>query len=456
MKTRISVVVSAVSAVAAIAAPAGSAAVSPKCLPANVKAGAVLTDCDLSGRDLSGRDLSNANLTRANLSKANLSRANLSGANLSGATLTGANLASTRFAGSNPSFPGRISWTPANLYGVKSGRITGTPANLPVGSTAKIPTGFTACYWYGCAYELSNSIGAGVNFCGYDDCRPKAAWGVSWKLVKGYLIGPGANLASAKLSGADLRTADLNDKVNFKSADLTGANLTGADVRGADFTSAKMASVKLSGSWIQGAVFKSATLTNATITGVSGCRVDWGRGYTDGSHYWTTQYTARGDGADLGSTELFGLAIDGTYNPETGFTAPRRDCLSGVRTTCGWAAGTQHNPPWTASIICGVSFSGANLTGAKISGMLPNATFTGANLTNAAVGSSTGVGWVALNGARFDSAKLAGAKIDGGVKYYATFKNATTSSTTNLFSAVCTTAPNGSFTYSNQNGFCKQ
>jgi len=362
---------------------------------------------------------------------------------LSGAILTGANLTSTRFAAANPTFPGRISSNPANLYGVKSGGITGTPLNLPIGSLAKVATGFYPCYWYGCSYELSPSIGAGANFCGYDNCEPKSAWKVTWSLVNGYLIGPGANLASAKLSGADLRSVDLAHKTNLKGAYLTGANLSGNDLRYSDFTSAHMSGANLSGTWLQGAIFASATMTNANLTAVSGCQVNWGRQSSDGSHFWTSSYTVKGDGSDF---SILANNVDGTFHPDTGATAPRRDCLSGVKTTCGWASGTYHSPPWSAAISCGVSFSKANLTGAKITGMLPSANFAGANLTDALVGTTS---WVSINGAKFTSAKLAGAKIEGGTKYYATFKGASTSSKTSLGNTYCTTLPDGKFVYTN-------
>jgi uncharacterized protein YjbI with pentapeptide repeats len=400
-------------------------------------------NADLSDCDLSGMNLANKNLKGANLKGANLTNANLSGANLSGAILTNTNLTSTRFAAANPTFPGRISSNPANLYGVKSGGITGTPLNLPVGSLAKISTAFSTCYWYGCTYELSPSTGAGTNSCGYDDCEPKSAWKVTWSLVKGYLIGPGANLASAKLSGTDLRSVDLAHKTNLKGAYLTGANLSGNDLRYSDFTSAHMSGANLSGTWLQGAIFASATMTSANLTGVSGCQVSWGRQSSDGSHLWTRSYTVKGDGSDFG---ILANNVDGTFHPDTGATAPRRDCLSGVKTTCGWASGTYHSPPWSAVISCGVSFAKANLTGAKITGMLPSANFTGANLTNALVGTTS---WASINGAKFTSAKLAGAKIEGGNKYYATFKGASTSSKTSFGNTYCTTLPNGKFAYTN-------
>ena len=125
--------------------------------------GANLTDADLSGADLKGDNLTGANLTGANLTDANLSDANLSGADLRGANLTKANL------------------TGANLKGVISGGITGSNYKLPVG----------------------------------------------WKLVKSYLIGPGANLTDANLTKANLTDANLIG-ANLTDANLTGAKLTGA------------------------------------------------------------------------------------------------------------------------------------------------------------------------------------------------------------------------------------
>ncbi|MBR58824.1 MAG: hypothetical protein CMH54_12495 [Myxococcales bacterium] len=71
--------------------------------------------------------------------------------------------------------------TGADLTGVQSGGIRGKPRNLPKG----------------------------------------------WKLVKGYLIGPGAPLRNADLKGANLKGA------NLKGASLSGAYLEGAKLEGA-------------------------------------------------------------------------------------------------------------------------------------------------------------------------------------------------------------------------------
>ncbi len=59
--------------------------------------------------------------------------------------------------------------------------------------------------------------------------------------VKGYEIGPGADLKGADLAGADLAWADL------EGADLTGANLAGADLKGANLGWADLTGADLKG-----------------------------------------------------------------------------------------------------------------------------------------------------------------------------------------------------------------
>jgi hypothetical protein len=59
--------------------------------------------------------------------------------------------------------------------------------------------------------------------------------------VKGYEIGPGANLKGANLAGANLGWADL------EGADLTGANLEGADLTGANLGWADLEGANLKG-----------------------------------------------------------------------------------------------------------------------------------------------------------------------------------------------------------------
>ena len=67
-----------------------------------------------------------------------------------------------------------------------------------------------------------------------------------WRLVAGYLVGPTANLRGAKLSGADLSGADLS------GADLTDAVLEGANLANAKFTGATMAGTVCPNGFIAG------------------------------------------------------------------------------------------------------------------------------------------------------------------------------------------------------------
>ena len=143
--------------------------------------GAVLTGANLTGANLNyadlthatvlGTDLTNATVHDAklqfsNLSGSNLTNVNLGWTNLSYATLTGVTLTGTNF-------------NSANLNGVSSGGIAGSPLGMLDGKD------------------------------------------VTWMVIGGYLVGPGANLAGADLSGLDMTNADL-----------AGSALDGADIFG--------------------------------------------------------------------------------------------------------------------------------------------------------------------------------------------------------------------------------
>ncbi|HQQ62497.1 MAG TPA: pentapeptide repeat-containing protein [Pseudomonadales bacterium] len=175
-----------------------------------------------------GADLSGANLTGVDLSSANLN-----GANLYNVVLTNAVLANTDLSN-------------ADLNKVKSGSITGTPAALPV----------------------------------------------NWRLINGYLVGPGARLKSADLTGANLANLDLNgtelwlailDSANLSNTVLTNvslssahlpnatlisANLTDANLYGADLTNANLANANLTNVYLGNANLSGAVLTGAILSGV--------------------------------------------------------------------------------------------------------------------------------------------------------------------------------------------
>src|SRR5205807_732156 len=113
-----------------------------------------------------GADLRGADLTGRDLTGANLSGANLTGANLTNADLSGANLSGAKLAG---------------VVSVPNG-LNGTPTHLPA----------------------------------------------DWRLINGFLVGPGSNLTRAYFIGQNLSGSNLSGAV-LTDALLTNANLTNAD-----------------------------------------------------------------------------------------------------------------------------------------------------------------------------------------------------------------------------------
>lgn len=231
-----------------------------------------LTGCDLSSRslansNLSGSNLSNANLSGTTLAGANLTSANLANANLSAMTLTGANLTSTNLAG-------------ANLAGAISGSISGLPAQLPSDQ---------------------------------------------WRIVNGYLAGPGANLVDAHLEGAMLQGVTLVGanlaSAHFQTADLSGSNLQGqnlssAQLQAATFNGARLDNVtitaaqaaKFVGTFLTGAHMTSAALSGADFTGADLTNADLTSAQLPGATF--TSSTMAGTqlaGADLSANTSIGI-----------------------------------------------------------------------------------------------------------------------------------------------------
>ena len=131
----------------------------------------VAPGADLARHDLSMMDLSDADLSHADLTGADLSHNNIAGANLSHAVLVGADISLSTLRGANLK---GANLKGANLKGASSGGIIGVPRLLPA----------------------------------------------KFRLVQGYLVGPGCDLGDANLTGA-----------NLAGADLTGANLAGTNLR---------------------------------------------------------------------------------------------------------------------------------------------------------------------------------------------------------------------------------
>lgn len=276
-------------------------------------AGVDWSGCNLSSAVLTGADLSTANLSQANLTNAGLSNANLSGASLAGANLTaaflqGTNLSSANLTGANLTQAlvrnanlDKADLSGATLTGVNSRLITGTPAHLPA----------------------------------------------NWTLVKGSLIGPGANLINDQLGGAAL-----------SGADLAGAQLDGADLTGADLSRANLTGASLIGTILTSANLDGTNLANATLTAVV-------------------------SGGITGTP----AALPAAWLVRAGFLMGPGINLSGANLSTRGLAGVD----LSGANLSRVNFTNANLSKANLAHAdLTSATLTGANLFRAVL---TGATW---------------------------------------------------------------
>ena len=151
-------------------------------------AGATFTNANLTNTTVNALFVApGADFTGANLTGASWQLGDLSNARLTGTTVTGARLLMT-------------------LTGVLSGGIVGTFA--------------------------SNGLPAG------------------WRLVAGYLVGPGANLLGADFASQNLTGVDFSD-LNLTGTNLQRANLTNAVLRDTN---------------LRGVVLTGATITGANFT----------------------------------------------------------------------------------------------------------------------------------------------------------------------------------------------
>lgn len=181
--------------------------------------GASLVGADLTARDLTGATLSRANLTGAHLAGATLDGANVVYANLARADLTGVVAHATDLSGSTLGATklGSADLSTSTLLAVTSGSVTGTPTALPT----------------------------------------------AWRLVHGYLVGPGANLSGADLHGQKLAGFDLHE------VSVGGGNFAGADLHGADLTSSFWVTASLVGADLRGAILTSADLSSSDLSRVN-------------------------------------------------------------------------------------------------------------------------------------------------------------------------------------------
>lgn len=333
--------------------------------------GANLAKINLDGVDLTGANLSGATLTAATgraisaqglvnvptgykvinghlvgpglkLDYANLSGGDLSGMNLTGAKFTGANLTGANLTGANLS---GVNLDTAILDGIKSGNNTQGPSRLPPGY---------------------------------------------WKKIKGYLVGPGANLAGANFSG--LR---FPDGTYWTSANLRGANFSGSSMLWAQFWKADLTSANFTGATTDNSSFYEANLTNANLT------------------------NANLNEPYLAETDLTGITMTGMKS--RGIMGTPKVLPIGVKLINGVFIGrgarigsvSMAGSNFSNADLTNLDFKGVNLTGANFAGSnITGVDFTNANLSLVRSGGLTGTPAFLPAGWRVISGYLVGPKAD--------------------------------------------
>ena len=189
-----------------------------------------------------------------------------------------------------------------------------------------------------------------------------------WKLLHGFLVGPGANLsganlASLNLSGADLTGANLQG-TSFYSTNLSHANLTAANLASASLSYANITGTRFANALMKGVISSYEVGQPAALP------ANWQ--VVDGSYEGRTVAYLVGPGASIGGAQLKGLTLTNLN-------------LSGIYMAGSTLVGTSlagstlTNATLASSNLQTVDFTGVNATGANFS----NADFEGANLTNA-------------------------------------------------------------------------
>ena len=261
-----------------------------------------LTNSDLSGVDVSGINLSGATIYNSKSGKVAHSPLTILPTNYGfiGDYIVGpnVNLSMVDFSGADLRYTNltNVNFGSANLYNVKSGNITGIPAQLPL--TFSFVSGFII----GPGTDLSGADLSGGNLggCNINDAdltnasfynvlsggvqgTPRLPLTVPYRITtNGYIVGPsvnlnGANFVSINMQGLTLTNAIMTN-VDFENAkfggnvgvpriltppyihvqtELSGGYVVGPrmDLSSANFTNANIATADLSGANLANAVF---------------------------------------------------------------------------------------------------------------------------------------------------------------------------------------------------------
>jgi uncharacterized protein YjbI with pentapeptide repeats len=376
--------------------------------------------------DFSGKDLRNVNFGSANLTGANFSGAILDNVNFNNSTLTGANFDDTNLSS-------------ASFSNVTSGQITGTVTGLPsgwklingylVGRTARLygadlsgadlsGMDLTSTYLALANLSSSNLSGtklyaadlwsanlSGANLSGVSSggigSGPSSLPG-SWHFIRGYLVGPKANLDGVDFSnldlsywdfsGANLSHARLVDSTfrgtNFVGATLAGANFSYSFLGDADFTDADLSSSSFNMS-----TFENTNFTRAKLLSVSRVCHDYWACYYDTEHRYgfarTVLTGVKTQGLNI-SFSNYNFSMPSGWTFRNGmFFGPTAD-LSGL----SLRQVDLSNLNLSSANLSGVDLSSANLSGTDLS----NAVLSGVK-SRAVVGTpSLPAGWILANG----------------------------------------------------------
>jgi uncharacterized protein YjbI with pentapeptide repeats len=382
-------------------------------------------------------DWSGCNLAGAALSGAHLDVANLTGADLTGATLSVANLTGARLAG-------------ANLTGVTATHVVLRQADLTGADLTGANLGFAA--WSGATVAGTVLTGATLDFAASADLAGvPASLPAGWHLVRGYLLGHGANVQLANLSGIDLSGYDLSQAL-LSRVDLTGSTLTSADLSGTHLDQVE----------VQGLVITSANLSGidaSRLTGVPAVLpTGWvvRAGHLLGPTALLVGSFAAVDltgldlsGATLSSALLSNLSLVGTdLSTATMHLVSSSNVVSDATTVLpsGWSvtAGYLVGPgaQLQSAVLSGVDLTGRSLPGillplANLNGAtLADASLIGADLTQASVTSANlnraDLSGAFLNSANFTLTSLRGAHFEGAILGVTSFYGADLTGATGL------------------------
>ena len=404
---------------------------------------------------------SGANLTDANLSGLNLAGATLTSATLTGVVSggitgtptslpTGWKLIQGYLIGPGANLDGATLTNSANLIGVTSGGITGTPISLPTGW--KLVNGYligAGANLQGASLETADL--AGVMSGGITGTPTSLPTG--WKLISGYLIGPGANLDGASLANANLTDALFTNAIltrvssggitgtpaslppewrlingfligpgaNLKDANLFGFDLEGADLRGADLTRAD-----LRGASIEQASLEGAILDRVKSGGTLGLPASLPARWTLTGSYLIGP-KAQVAGMDLSGTDLTGVS-SGELSGTPAALPVGWSLIDGYLVGPGANLESSNfaNVYLTSVDLTNSNLKNATLTNVALTGtILEGAVLEGASLTNVASGELIGTpaslpnGWQKKYGylfgpsANLENAFLRGADLSG-------------------------------------------